>query len=856
MSKLQKWEPLPQDLSPDERYNDQVDEAPFSEVGQKKHPVNQQHLKNAWEASQRSTRDDWLEWMRRFSMELLKESPSPALRACAGLAGVFPPLARELFNSAFISCYTELFPSFQEECLRALEVAITSVNIPPEILQILLNLLEFMEHDDKALPLDIRKTGMYAAKCHAFAKALHYKELEFLQDTSSHSVEVLISINNQLQQSDAAVGILRRVQGYQEVTLKETWFERLQRWEEALQAYQRREQEGPTSVEVTMGKMRCLHALGEWDLLSTLAQERWSDATGDYRRVIAPLGAAAAWGLGQWDLMDNYLNVMKPNSPDRSFFGAILSLHRDQFDDATVHIERARDGLDTELSALLGESYNRAYGTVVRVQMLAELEEIITYKKNEGHDEKQETMRQTWMKRLKGCSNNVEDWQRLLKVRALVISPNQNMEMWIKFANLCRKSARYGLAEKALHNLTGSNEPILEAVASASTPPRVTYAQLKFLWGTGHHRKALENLREFTGRISEDWAVSNGHLASNGDHGGSNGMNGPHSANGVNGGRHASHVSSGAITLDTSRLLARCYLKQGEWQLALQRGDWHPDRVKDILISFSAATQYNHESYKAWHAWALANFEVVNAITTESEGAIAQIPPDIIFDHVIPAIRGFFKSISLSSGSTLQDTLRLLTLWFAHGGHPEVNAVVTGGFASVNVDTWLEVIPQLIARISQPNARVRQSIHNLLAEVGRVHPQALVYPLTVAMKSHLGRRSRAASQIMDSLRQHSAKLVEQAEMVSHELIRVAVLWHELWHEALEESSRLWVHKRKYAPDISVIEWWCRYFGDSDIEGMFATLAPLHELLDRVSPVDMILFFFYFLVCFEGEQKLM
>lgn len=30
--------------------------------------------------------DDWLEWMRRFSVELLKESPSPALRSCSALA--------------------------------------------------------------------------------------------------------------------------------------------------------------------------------------------------------------------------------------------------------------------------------------------------------------------------------------------------------------------------------------------------------------------------------------------------------------------------------------------------------------------------------------------------------------------------------------------------------------------------------------------------------------------------------------------------------------------------------------------------------------------------------------------------
>ncbi|OJJ81233.1 uncharacterized protein ASPGLDRAFT_68926 [Aspergillus glaucus CBS 516.65] len=44
---------------------------------------------------------------------------------------------------------------------------------------------------------------------------------------------------------------------------------------------------------------------------------------------------------------------------------------------------------------------------------------------------------------------------------------------------------------------------------------------------------------------------------------------------------------------------------------------------------------------------------------------------------------------------------------------------------------------------------------------------------------------------MDNKQQHSAKLVEQADLMSHKLIRVAVLWHELWHEGLEEASHLY-----------------------------------------------------------------
>ena len=49
--------------------------------------------------------------------------------------------------------------------------------------------------------------------------------------------------------------------------------------------------------------------------------------------------------------------------------------------------------------------------------------------------------------------------------------------------------------------------------------------------------------------------------------------------------------------------------------------------------------------------------------------------------------------------------------------------------------------------------------------------------------------------------------------VSEELIRVAILWHELWHEGLEEASRL-------------------YFGERNVKGMFSVLDPLHQMMER------------------------
>lgn len=838
VSKLQKGEPLPQDLSPDERYGDDDEDANVTEISTKKLAVNQQHLKNAWEASQKSTKEDWIEWMRRFSVELLRESPQQALRACAPLASIYQPVARSLFNSAFVSCWTELYEQYQEELVRSIESALTSPNIPPNILQVLLNLAEFMEHDDKALPIDVRVLGMYAAKCHAFAKALHYKELEFNAEQSANAVEALISINNQLQQTDAAFGILRKAQSYSDFELKETWYEKLQRWEEALEAYQKKEKEQP-GFDVTIGKMRCLHALGEWETLSTLAQDMWVHAGSEYRKSIAPLATTAAWGNQQWELMDNYLSVMKTTTPDRSFFGAILSLHRNQFEDAMMYIERAREGLDAELSSVLGESYSRAYLPMIRVQMLGELEEIITFKQNHNNPGKQNSIKRTWMKRLKGCQPNPEIWQRMLKVRNLVVGPRDSVEMHIKFANLCRKNERLGLSEKCLQSLlgTGPNDDMLTYIQEQNIKdvvPHVSYAVFKFMWNStrkGDAERAVDGLKDFTARLADFLQIQAHDGAAHGMQS-MNGVNGTNSiytaalmnghalVNGVSGyinGATLAHTQSRAAAsaemAEWSKLLAKCYLKQGDWETALHHGNWQHPQIAEVLWAYKSATQYNTKWYKAWHAWALANFEVVNAMTQTLEGEARYVPPNIVQEHIVPAVDGFFKSIALSSSSTLQDTLRLLSLWFTHGGHSEVNNKVVEGITTVSIDTWLEVVPQLLARINQPHERVRKSIHKLLGDLGRAHPQALVFPLTVPRNSNEKRRSEPARLLMEEMRQHSPKLVEEADLVSHELIRLAVLWHEQWHEGLEEASRL-------------------YFGDHNIEGMFKTLAPLHAMLDK------------------------
>lgn len=62
-----------------------------------------------------------------------------------------------------------------------------------------------------------------------------------------------------------------------------------------------------------------------------------------------------------------------------------------------------------------------------------------------------------------------------------------------------------------------------------------------------------------------------------------------------------------------------------------------------------------------------------------------------ISDYGVPAVEGFFKSIALSHGNSLQDTLRLLTLWFDYGSSQKVYEAIVKGIQTIEIGTWLQV---------------------------------------------------------------------------------------------------------------------------------------------------------------------
>jgi FKBP12-rapamycin complex-associated protein len=246
---------------------------------------------------------------------------------------------------------------FQDDLVASITRALTSSR-HAILTQNLLNLVEFMEHEERPLPIDTSILGRVAEQAPVYAKAMHYKELEYFAQVSPELVESLVSISTKLQLHDVAWAILTTNIVAEELKL-DRWYERLGRWQEALDAYDQKLEDDPESQELLQGRMRCLHALGEWESLNATVAENWPDYDGAVRKEIAPLAAAASFNLYQWNSMKDYVDSMSADLPDRFFYRAVLAVHQNQFPKASSAIEKARDILQSDLAGL--EDYTRVY---------------------------------------------------------------------------------------------------------------------------------------------------------------------------------------------------------------------------------------------------------------------------------------------------------------------------------------------------------------------------------------------------------------------------------------------------------------------------------------------------------------
>lgn len=93
-------------------------------------------------------------------------------------------------------------------------------------------------------------------------------------------------------------------------------------------------------------------------------------------------------------------------------------------------------------------------------------------------------MRKTWTKRyvhtrsgrplshnaalrLLGCQRDPEVWQKVLQLRTLVLQPREDIESWIRYADLCRKASRLQASQNIM-NILFKEDSETDAVSNST----------------------------------------------------------------------------------------------------------------------------------------------------------------------------------------------------------------------------------------------------------------------------------------------------------------------------------------------------------------------------------------------------
>ncbi|KEG12679.1 putative target of rapamycin (TOR) kinase 1 [Trypanosoma grayi] len=794
-----------------------------NEEANSKHPSDSfASLRLALRNRDRSTDEDWNHWLPQVAVNLLRSSPSPSHRHALTLAELYDPFARQMLHSAFATCYAEMNEMSRREVVGLLSEVLRGPRVPSEVLQELLNLSEYIERLEIRLNergkegdgsssnlglFDLPTLMESSEKCNLYSKALHYVEIEFFETIREYERSVLrgiprplpveawrnllqlceksIYICNLLGQRESADGVLKFIQQNfsmltgQKVTelsqmMDARLFDKLQWWSQSYKAYERRLRHEPNKVSNMVGLMKALDALGSYPRVLDM----WKLFTGRISAKeaveLAPMGAHAAWLMRRWDDMEHITSFMNDEGyigTTAVFYKAVLAAGKRQFREADRLIKLCRKRLDSTLSALVAESYDRAYGLFVGIQQLSELEELAAAARDP-----QNTVRwqELWERRLVAMA--YEGWPGTLANHTLLIPPSQELEMWLRFVGLSRANGRERVSYEILCELLG-DESIESAIANQIPKPAIALGAFQHLYETNQKESAIEKLEQYVDKVE--------HMG-------------------------IQQASRGREDL------AVCHAKLAEWLAHRKKAHYSIKTHQNILLHLHRATELDSKNGSIWHAWARLHHET--AIKDASMHAANNSE-----EHIVCAIDGYLRSVYFSQ--ELEDALGFLSLWFMYASLPAVqgNSNVKTAINQVSPTVWLKVIPQIIARIYSRDAVIADSAYHLLVIVAKAHPQAILYSLNVANTSYQGKgltenieRQRGTQRVLARIAEvhHNGKaMVNDAALACRELVRCAVLWPELWLDELQRA-------------------WCQWEKDKDAHNVLLALKPLMEQLKK------------------------
>nr|XP_019014364.1 phosphatidylinositol 3-kinase [Kwoniella pini CBS 10737]OCF53145.1 phosphatidylinositol 3-kinase [Kwoniella pini CBS 10737] len=778
-------------------------------------PPKSRTVQQAWSQTLfSSAHDNPKIWLHNLYQATLEASNVPELVIASKLGHL---IHEELFQTAFMHCYVQLEAdaSFKNVVDNTLMLLLNDPSISQDITIVILELIAFFNKDKREFLPGVHKAAKNCALNH-FDGALNsplpgivlwYVEQNAESFPIQENIANLVETNIRVGSAgyDAAWSTLLWLERDWKVEAEPIWITQLSHWQQALDAQNKLDhnQEGTTFSSFNT-KMICYHALGCYQQGYELAQNLFEGLDDLERRNTAHWATAAAWHMGDFETMADYL-AFHPKGTSKSLYKAIIDVHNGQYASAFHHISKAQSLSYDEVQVQLNVGPQLAHRSLAKTELLVELQEVIQYK---SQPELRENLISTWKTRFKKSHADPNTWLKRLELWTLACPPTTTglQSCFIDCAKLCESAGMHQAAENILRKITPSITPL---------GCKVEYTRFRFEWKSAyqHHDQhkmcqVLDRLIKHTQAYMKDIGVDQAELERQGL------------------GLQPLTVLSGCDPTH-HHTLSRRYFRIAEWTAALQGDDWITDETSQVLNYTSLASKIDNNWYAACFSLAersLAIFET-NEFSRSDNMAVSS--------YIVPALRGLFQSARTKENPefVIKALLRLVTLWFRFGENIAVLVEVENQLSLTSVAPWLSTIPQLIARLGTPNKELQHTLINLLKSISSQYPHAVIWPLLTATQTSKSEHQEAARAITNFIctMPDGIRLVDQAELVGRELIRVSASLMEKWRSIIEkiiprtdlmdcpwhEVPSIWEHDMLYlkAPETPDDEQFVQVFGD-------------------------------------------
>ncbi|KAH7278933.1 hypothetical protein KP509_38G065100 [Ceratopteris richardii] len=646
----------------------------------------------------------------------------------------------------------------------------------------------------------IPKTALAAAslRCQAYARALLYFEAHVRSKSGAlnpaaersgtfeaEDISFLLSVYGGLDEPDGLTGLSKL---HISLSLQDEMLINIKtgNWAEALTCCEQALQRDPTSVTKHEGVLNCLLNMGHLQALLTHVDGLILRIP-ENKRSWSMWGVQAAWRLGQWKLLEEYVHgadgeegqsaAIDSNSMfDLNLARALLAMQKKDSLAFSKAIIQCRNGLLAPLAAASMESYSRAYPVIIKLHMLHELEiyqELIMEEKGDDPSEvmnfnqKLHEMVDTWEDRIKVIQPSLWAREPILALRRLMLSlSNMQIESgkcWLQYAKLCRSAAHYETATRA----------ILEAQSSGAPNAHIELAKL--FWDTKKNHRAIAELQQILAK-SPEHVLGAAHKAALG--GFLHVPKDPHLTSELESGDN-SDIAKSLLLLarwvhstgqkqreDVLSLYTRVKELQPKWE----KSYFYLAKYCDDLLGDSRKRQEDVQDQSINN-----NSKHGNAAVNSKNKADLQpwwtMLPDVLLYYA--------KGLHKGHRHLYQALPRLLTLWFefssnyygevlsANGAlkahHARIMSIMRGCLKDLPTYQWLTVLSQLVSRICHQNEEVVRLLKHIIITVLQAYPQQSLWTMAAVSKSTVTERRNAAEEILkhakNGLRQEADKIL-------------------------------------------------------------------------------------------------